>query len=125
MKKHSITAIMCAFAIMLMFASASQAKVYLDVYGTTFKKITIGVPFFKGEKVAGSSADMSEVLNRDLDLSGFFITAPASLIDKELLDEGVEAGCQIHILALHWNRPCLQGAGTGKGRGTEPRGFCL
>ncbi len=90
MKKRSIMAIMSAFAMMLMFASVSQAKVYLDVYGTTFKKITIGVPFFKGEKVAGSSADMSEVLNRDLDLSGFFITAPASLIDKELLDEGVE-----------------------------------
>lgn len=90
MKKYSIMAVMSAFAVMLLIAPASQAKVYLDVYGTTFKKITIGVPYFKGEKAAGPSSEMSGLLNRDLDLSGFFITAPATLIDKELLDEGVE-----------------------------------
>jgi TolB protein len=33
---------------------------------------------------------MSGLLNKDLDISGFFITTPASLIDKELLNEGVE-----------------------------------
>ncbi len=92
MKKHSFMAIVCAFALMLMFSPVSQAKVYLDVYGTTFKKITIGVPYFKGEKAAGSSLEMSDLLNKDLDFSGFFITAPASLIDRELLDEGVEKG---------------------------------
>lgn len=90
MKRHSIVAIVSAIAVMLICASASYAKVYLDVYGTTFKKITVGVPYFKGEKADRSTADMSDVLNKDLDLSGFFITAPASLIDKELLDEGVE-----------------------------------
>jgi len=90
MKKHSIVAIASAIAVMLIFASASYAKVYLDVYGTTFKKITVGVPYFKGEKADRSTSEMSDVLNKDLDLSGFFITAPASLIDKELLDEGVE-----------------------------------
>ncbi len=60
------------------------------MYGTSFKKITIGVPNFKGEKADKLSADMTDLLNKDLDVSGFFITAPNSLIDKELLDEGIE-----------------------------------
>ncbi len=90
MKKNSIFAILVLFAVMLTVVPSSQAKVYLDVYGTTFKKITIGVPYFKGDKADRFPADMSELLNKDLDLSGFFITAPASLIDKELLSEGVE-----------------------------------
>ncbi|OPY01988.1 MAG: translocation protein TolB [Syntrophorhabdus sp. PtaB.Bin184] len=92
MRKHSFVAIMSALAVMLMFSSVSQAKVYLTITGETFKKITIGVPYFKGEKAAGSSLGMSDLLNKDLDFSGFFITAPASLIDRELLDEGVEKG---------------------------------
>ena len=74
----------------MVFAGTSHAKVYLDIYGTTFKKITIGVPAFKGEKADKSISEMSDVLNKDLDLSGFFITAPSSLIDKELLNEGIE-----------------------------------
>ena len=90
MKKNSIFAMALALAIFMGFAGVSQAKVYLDVYGTTFKKITIGVPAFKGEAASKSTSEMSGVLNRDLDLSGFFITAPASLIDKELLNEGIE-----------------------------------
>lgn len=77
-------------AFVMVFTGVSNAKVYLDIYGTSFKKITIGVPAFKGEKVDKSTSEMSDVLNKDLDLSGFFITAPASLIDKELLNEGVE-----------------------------------
>lgn len=92
MKKHSFMAIVSAFAVMLMLAPVSHAKVYLTITGETFKKITIGVPYFKGEKTAGSSLEMSDLLNKDLDFSGFFITAPASLIDRELLDEGVEKG---------------------------------
>lgn len=92
MKKHSFIVIISALAVMLMFSSVSQAKVYLTITGETFKKITIGVPYFKGEKAAGSSLGMSDLLNKDLDFSGFFITAPASLIDRELLDEGVEKG---------------------------------
>ena len=90
MKRNSIFAMAVALAIFVGFAGVSQAKVYLDVYGTTFKKITIGVPAFKGETASKSTSEMSGVLNRDLDLSGFFITAPASLIDKELLNEGIE-----------------------------------
>lgn len=90
MKRNSVLMIALALACVMICAGAANAKVYLDVYGTTFKKITIGVPAFKGEKADRSTSEMSDVLNRDLDLSGFFITAPASLIDKELLDEGVE-----------------------------------
>lgn len=88
MKKHSFFTALVIIAVLLSAAPASHAKVYLDVYGTTFKKITIGVPNFKGTD--RSATDMSDLLNKDLDLSGFFITAPASLIDKELLNEGVE-----------------------------------
>lgn len=90
MKRNNIFAMALALAIFVGFAGVSQAKVYLDVYGTAFKKITIGVPAFKGETASRSTTEMSGVLNRDLDLSGFFITAPASLIDKELLNEGIE-----------------------------------
>ncbi len=71
-------------------ALTSEARVYLDVYGTSFKKITIAVPAFKSEKADKPSADMTDLLNHDLDISGFFITAPNSLIDKELLNEGIE-----------------------------------
>ncbi len=70
--------------------SASGSRPYINVYGQTFKKITIGIPPFKGEKADRSTSEMSDVLNKDLDLSGFFITAPASLIDKELLNEGID-----------------------------------
>jgi TolB protein len=76
--------------LLIACAATSEARVYLDVYGTSFKKITIGVPNFKGDKVDKLPADMTDLLNKDLDISGFFITAPNSLIDKELLDEGIE-----------------------------------
>ena len=68
----------------------AEARVYLDIYGTSFKKITIGAPPFKGEKIEKLPSDMSDLLNKDLDMSGFFITAPSSLMDKELLNEGIE-----------------------------------
>lgn len=90
MKKHSILAFLLIFALIAAFTATSHAKVYLDVYGTSFKKITIGVPGFKGETADKSTSSMSNTLNKDLDLSGFFITAPASLIDKELLNEGID-----------------------------------
>ncbi|MDD4196210.1 MAG: hypothetical protein PHT96_07355 [Syntrophorhabdaceae bacterium] len=90
MERNSTFIMVLALACIMALTGISEAKVYLDVYGTTFKKITIGVPAFKGEKANKSTSEMSDVLNRDLDLSGFFITAPASLIDKELLNEGIE-----------------------------------
>jgi TolB protein len=76
--------------VLVLIAGRGEAKVYLDVYGKTYKKITIGVPPLKNEKPGALSADMTEVLNKDLDLSGFFIVAPPTLIDRELSDEGVE-----------------------------------
>jgi TolB protein len=90
MKRYSSTIIIALSALIILCAVTSEARVYLDVYGTSFKKITIGVPNFKGEKTEKLSADMTDLLNKDLDISGFFITAPNSLIDKELLDEGIE-----------------------------------
>lgn len=66
----------------------ANAKVYLDVYGQAFRKITIATPPFQG---AGKGRpEMSELLGRDLDMSGFFTVAPASLIDTELSREGVD-----------------------------------
>jgi TolB protein len=76
--------------VLVLIAGRGEAKIYLDVYGKTYKKITIGVPPLKNEKPGALSADMTEVLNKDLDLSGFFVVAPPTLIDKELSDEGVE-----------------------------------
>lgn len=91
MKKYSRIAIIVLSALGIVCgAIASEARVYLDVYGTSFKKITIGVPYFKGEKVDKLPVEMSDLLNKDLDWSGFFITAPNSLIDQELLKEGIE-----------------------------------
>ena len=78
-------------AILLVFiASAGEAKVYLDIYGKSFKRLTIAAPSFKGERTDGLKKDMNDLLNKDLDFSGFFIVAPPSLFDKELSDEGVE-----------------------------------
>lgn len=78
-------------AICLVFLAVPlEAKVYLDVYGKTFKKITIGIPYFKSEKPDRLRMDMSELLEKDLDMSGFFTVASPSLIDRELADEGIE-----------------------------------
>jgi TolB protein len=76
--------------IFLIFSGTAESKVYLDVYGKAYKKITIGVPSFQSDRPERLRMDMSEVLNQDLDMSGFFIVAPNSLLDKELSDEGIE-----------------------------------
>ena len=68
----------------------AESKVYLDVYGKTYKKITIGIPAFQSDKPDRLRTDMSELLNQDLDMSGFFIIAPNSLLDRELSEEGIE-----------------------------------
>ena len=89
MKKISL--ISMVFGICLLFTvSFANAKVYLDVFGKSYKKITIGVPLFKAEKSDRLKTDMTELLQKDLDFSGFFIVAPPTLIDKELTDEGIE-----------------------------------
>ncbi|HBA54983.1 MAG TPA: hypothetical protein DCZ04_11175, partial [Syntrophorhabdus aromaticivorans] len=71
-------------------ASTVQAKVYLDVYGKSYKKITIAVPGFNSERTDKLKTDMSGLLNQDVDMSGFFIVAPNSLFDRELSNEGIE-----------------------------------
>jgi len=87
MKRCSLTFV--ALCI-LCSVTLAEARGYIDIYGSSFKKITIGAPPFKGAPSEKLPSDMSDLLNKDFDMSGFFITAPASLMDKELLDEGVE-----------------------------------
>lgn len=76
--------------VLLFLAGNGESKVYLDVYGKTYKKITIGVPAFQSDKPDRLRTDMSELLTQDLDMTGFFIVAPNSLLDRELSGEGVE-----------------------------------
>lgn len=90
MMKHRMTIIALVIIALLFTANKANAKVYLDIFGKSFKRITIGVPPFKGDNIDRSRMDMSELLNKDLDMSGFFIVAPQSLMDKELTDEGIE-----------------------------------
>ena len=88
MKKYSWIIIAC---ILYCGVAVSEARQYMVITGTGFKKVTIAAPPFKsGLTAEKTSADMTGLLNKDLDFSGFFITAPASLMDKELLSEGVE-----------------------------------
>ncbi len=87
MRTFGIIALLVA---LIFVAVPAESRVYLDVYGKTFKKITIGVPALKGDSQDRTRADMSDLLSKDLDLSGFFLVAPQSLMDKELSNEGVE-----------------------------------
>ncbi len=82
--------LMILLFLIIFFADAAESKVYLDVYGKTYKKITIGVPSFQSDRPDRLRTDMSELLNQDLDMSGFFIVAPNSLLDRELTEEGIE-----------------------------------
>ena len=82
-----------AVALLIFSASLADAAAYkVDIWGKAFKRLTIAAPPFKGERADSLKADMNELLNKDLDLSGFFIITPKSLIDRELTDEGVEKG---------------------------------
>ena len=90
MTKHKVILVSLIGIVMIFASTMAHAKIYLDIFGKSFKKITIGIPSFKGDGVDKLNTDMSGLLNKDLDMSGFFIVAPQSLIDKELVDEGVE-----------------------------------
>ena len=79
----------CMMLIALVLAAhLAEAKVYLDVYGQSYKKIAVAVPPFASE--GGQRPEISDLLGQDLDMSGFFVVAPRSLMDKDLLAEGVE-----------------------------------
>jgi TolB protein len=75
---------------LIFFAGVGHARVYYDITATSFKKVTIGVPPFKGEVADKLRSDTTDLLNKDLDMSGFFITTPQSLMDRELTDEGIQ-----------------------------------
>lgn len=73
---------------LIFIAGAAEAKVYLDVYGQSYKKISIAAPpFASAEK---PRPEISDLLGQDLDMSGFFVVAPRSLMDNALLSEGVD-----------------------------------
>jgi TolB protein len=79
-----------AGALIFFAASMAEATPRIDIVGKSFKKLTIAVPPFKSEAGDKLKSDMSDLLNKDLDLSGFFIVTPPSLFDKEFSSEGVE-----------------------------------
>jgi hypothetical protein len=81
-----------ALTVCLFFAaSQAEARVYLDVFGQSYKKITIATPPFKGDTApATTQSAMKQLLDKGLDLSGFLIVAPSSVIDAELRSEGLE-----------------------------------
>ena len=73
---------------LIFIAGAAEAKVYLDVYGQSYKKLSIAAPpFASAEK---PRPEISDLLGQDLDMSGFFVVAPQSLMDNALLSEGVD-----------------------------------
>jgi len=78
-------------SICLTFAvEPALAKVSLDIYGQSYKKITIATPPFKSDNGTKVKTDMGDVLAKDLDMSGFFIVAPKSVMDRELTEEGID-----------------------------------
>ncbi len=77
-----------ALAVLVLMAGIAEAKVYIDVYGQSYKKITIAVPPFVSDE--RQRPEISDLLGRDLDFSGFFVVAPRSMMDKEFLSEGVD-----------------------------------
>jgi TolB protein len=78
----------CISLVSIGHVGAAQAKVYVDVYGSTYKKMAIAIPVFKSDDKERS--EVSDLLGQDLDMSGFFIVAPRSMMDKEFLNEGIE-----------------------------------
>ena len=66
------------------------AKVSIEVIGQSYKKVTIATPPFKSDDSTKVKTDMGDLLAKDLDLSGFFIVAPKSVMDRELSEEGID-----------------------------------
>ncbi len=87
MKRVSLIIIVLIFWL---FPAAGQGRDYLVITGSGFKKVTIAVPPMKEASAEKLPGDAAGLLNKDLDLSGFFIVTPPSLMDKELLAEGTE-----------------------------------
>jgi TolB protein len=83
--------VVLAISILLTFVvEPAFAKVSLEIYGQSYKKVTIATPPFRGDTAGKLKEDMADLLGKDLDMSGFFIVAPKTVMDKELTEEGVE-----------------------------------
>jgi TolB protein len=72
----------------LQSAAARDYKDRYDVYSGGYKKMTIATPPFKSNDK--ERIELSDLLGQDLDMSGFFVVAPRSLMDKEFLAEGID-----------------------------------
>jgi TolB protein len=90
MRRFSPVLVTLFILSLVFFSKAGHARVYYDITATGIKRVTIAVPPFKGEDPG--RLNTTDLLNKDLDMSGFFITTPQSLMDKELTDEGIEKG---------------------------------
>lgn len=87
--KHAVLFVVLLLALGVgVRVGIAEAKVYIDVYGQSYKKITIATPPFSSEE--RQRPEISDLLGQDLDMSGFFIVAPRSMMDKEFLSEGVD-----------------------------------
>jgi TolB protein len=83
--------VLLAISILLTFVvEPAFAKVSLEIYGQSYKKVTIATPPFKGDAAGKLKGDMADLLAKDLDMSGFFIVAPKTVMDRELTEEGVD-----------------------------------
>jgi TolB protein len=83
--------VLLAISILLTFVvEPAFAKVSLEIYGQSYKKVTIATPPFKGDAAGKLKGDMADLLGKDLDMSGFFIVAPKTVMDRELTEEGVD-----------------------------------
>lgn len=77
------------FLLVFCLPTALEARIYLDVYASGFRRVVIAAPPFRGP-VDRLRMDFAELLNRDLDLTGFFVTTPLSLMDKAMVEEPEE-----------------------------------
>ncbi|MCX7858004.1 MAG: hypothetical protein N2513_08540 [Deltaproteobacteria bacterium] len=66
------------------------AKVYFDVYASGFKKIVIAVPYLKSQEPSKLRTEIPELIQKDLEFSGFFTCAPWSILDRDFQEEGIE-----------------------------------
>ena len=70
--------------------SPPSPRYLLKSIGQSYKKVTIATPPFKSDNGTKVKTDMGDLLAKDLDLSGFFIVAPKSVMDRELTEEGID-----------------------------------
>jgi TolB protein len=87
------------FLLILFLARPLEARIYLDVYAIGFRRVVVAAPPFRGPQER-LGTDFAELLNKDLELTGFFVTTPFSLMDRRMLEEPEE---KEHIRFEDWS----------------------